>query len=416
MKRTASENATAPLGQRAFRFFDRLVVVTSDSAEVLEALDAVYDRQRVLLSDAGVADIAVRVLAAGTAPRASLEPVRAAGASPELPTDAAPCGPRIEVGGRTVRVPSPDQLVHYAHLVLANVAAAQVRDAVVLHAAAVARRGRALLLVGPSGQGKTTLTTELVRRGWGFMADDFAALTAGGIVRPLPRRVNLTAETVRLLGLTLPTETLRLATFAGVRKWMVDMEDLSPGCLTGPTPLGWVALLGTPPTSVGETPPDQPVRWRLQLDHLPAGFGAALAALPGVTEVEMVTDEEAIIAEVVAQAGSRIVRALDDACARFDVTVLGAHRLAGGTRPEHTVTRWRAGDPLLTPLTAEQALPELLANALSVSGARFLGRPGELELLRAISLLRHALSPEVLNFHLQASSPDRTADALEAYL
>ncbi len=390
----------SPFGRRAFRFFDHVVVVTSDSLEVLEALDMIYDRQRVAAEDIELVDIAVRVVARGT----------------EMGAEPVAHGPRIEVGGRSVRVPSADQLVHYAHLVLANVAAAQVQDAVVLHSAAVTRRGRALLLVGHSGQGKTTLTTELVRRGWGFLSDDFAALTASGFVRPLPRRVNLTEETVRLLGLPLPTETLRMATFAGVRKWMVDMEDLSPGCIAGPTPLGAVAFLGAPTSAVGTGSADEPVRWRLQLDHLPPGFGAALRNLPGVTQVEVSRGEDALVAEVVASAGSQIVKALDEACARFDVTVLGAHRLAGEPMAGAARDRWRAGDPLLTPVPADQALAELLGHALSVSGARFLGRPGEPEVLRAIALLRHALSPDVAIFRLEASTPWRTAEALEGLL
>ena len=37
-----------------------------------------------------------------------------------------------------------------------------------LHAGAVERDGRSLLLVGSSGKGKSTLTAALVQRGWGY--------------------------------------------------------------------------------------------------------------------------------------------------------------------------------------------------------------------------------------------------------
>ena len=43
-----------------------------------------------------------------------------------------------------------------------------------LHAAAVERDGTAMLLAGPSGQGKSTLTSLLCRRGWRMMSDDVA--------------------------------------------------------------------------------------------------------------------------------------------------------------------------------------------------------------------------------------------------
>ena len=43
-----------------------------------------------------------------------------------------------------------------------------------LHAAAVERNGKALLVAGPSGQGKSTLSTRLCEKGWNFMSDDIA--------------------------------------------------------------------------------------------------------------------------------------------------------------------------------------------------------------------------------------------------
>jgi hypothetical protein len=45
-----------------------------------------------------------------------------------------------------------------------------------LHAAVVARKEDALVLVGPSGAGKTTLALALVNRGWSLVSDDVAVL------------------------------------------------------------------------------------------------------------------------------------------------------------------------------------------------------------------------------------------------
>lgn len=47
-------------------------------------------------------------------------------------------------------------------------------DLLWLHAGAVEKGGTSLLLVGPSGQGKSTLTTLLCEKGWSFMSDDTA--------------------------------------------------------------------------------------------------------------------------------------------------------------------------------------------------------------------------------------------------
>lgn len=49
-------------------------------------------------------------------------------------------------------------------------------DLLWIHAAAVERDGKALLLVGPSGQGKSTFSTRLCERGWRLLSDDAAPI------------------------------------------------------------------------------------------------------------------------------------------------------------------------------------------------------------------------------------------------
>lgn len=56
----------------------------------------------------------------------------------------------------------------------------------ILHAAVVAREGRALLIPGQSGQGKSTLCAALVTRGWRHVSDEFALLD--------PRSLEITAH------------------------------------------------------------------------------------------------------------------------------------------------------------------------------------------------------------------------------
>lgn len=65
---------------------------------------------------------------------------------------------------------------------------ARLERFVTLHAAAVARDDRVVLLAGESGAGKTTLTLALLDAGWTYLSDDLAPVEiATGLVHPFPK-------------------------------------------------------------------------------------------------------------------------------------------------------------------------------------------------------------------------------------
>lgn len=53
-------------------------------------------------------------------------------------------------------------------------------DPLTLHATAVARAGRGLLILGPSGSGKSSLALEMIGQGAALVADDRTVLTRAG--------------------------------------------------------------------------------------------------------------------------------------------------------------------------------------------------------------------------------------------
>lgn len=61
-------------------------------------------------------------------------------------------------------------------------------DLLWIHSGVVAKEGQALLIVGASGQGKSTLVTILHAQGWVFLSDEMAPIdVAKGFVLPYPR-------------------------------------------------------------------------------------------------------------------------------------------------------------------------------------------------------------------------------------
>lgn len=127
------------------------------------------------------------------------------------------------------------------------------RRYLLLHAGAVEREGRALLLTGESGAGKSTLSALLGERGWRFLGDEFALLDLDdGHLHPFPRAVSLKNEAVRL--------------FEGVRA-----ERLGP------------VLTGTPKGTIRHLRPNQAAIAAMDRPAVPAlilfpRYGAGLAS------------------------------------------------------------------------------------------------------------------------------------------
>jgi hypothetical protein len=80
----------------------------------------------------------------------------------------------------------------------------------VIHAGALERLGKALILPGPPGSGKSTLCADLVARGWRLLSDEFA------IVRPLDAQLQAHPRPISLKndGIDLIARRNRIATFS----------------------------------------------------------------------------------------------------------------------------------------------------------------------------------------------------------
>jgi HprK-related kinase A len=79
------------------------------------------------------------------------------------------------------------------------------RRYLLLHASAVERDGRAVLMTGLSGAGKSTLAALLGRRGWRLMGDEFALVDpASGLVHAFPRLVSLKNGAIEVVRRALP--------------------------------------------------------------------------------------------------------------------------------------------------------------------------------------------------------------------
>jgi len=120
----------------------------------------------------------------------------------------------------------PDDL---RFVLLGSVLAAllQQRKLLVLHAGAIRTKRGAVLFIGPSGNGKSTLTAALSRLGYGIISDDVVAVDTSGdnfLVLPAFPRLRLWADAVSAL--KLDGKDLEKAR-AGLNKFLVPVADFA---------------------------------------------------------------------------------------------------------------------------------------------------------------------------------------------
>ena len=78
----------------------------------------------------------------------------------------------------------------------------------IIHAAVLERRGKALILPAPSGSGKSTLCAALAFSGWRLLSDELTLLDPQrGHIVPLPRPISLKNESIELIRSFAPQAT-----------------------------------------------------------------------------------------------------------------------------------------------------------------------------------------------------------------
>lgn len=116
-----------------------------------------------------------------------------------------------------------------------------------LHGAALEGEGRGLLMAGPEGSGKTSLTLSLIKEGLGFLTDDVALLhPLSHRVHPFPRPFHVDEALARELSLggLLGGEFCFDYYYLKKKVIYLNPESIFPGSRAGATPLKLILFLG----------------------------------------------------------------------------------------------------------------------------------------------------------------------------
>ncbi|MDY6974504.1 MAG: hypothetical protein SV775_19660, partial [Thermodesulfobacteriota bacterium] len=83
--------------------------------------------------------------------------------------------------------PAPET---YAHQIILRELFRDIRGFFLLHAAVAGKSGKALIVAGPPGAGKTTLVLRLLKKGYAFFSDDLCPMhLETRMVHPFPRSI-----------------------------------------------------------------------------------------------------------------------------------------------------------------------------------------------------------------------------------
>ncbi len=174
-----------------------------------------------------------------------------------------------------------------ALLVGAGLAAAlYLRGVLALHASAVVVDGKAILVTGSAGAGKSTLTAALVGHGMPLLSEDIAAVTFDGdgiAIQSGYPRLRLRPDAAPVVGLT----SRELPRVFGPRilddKRWIDATTLRGGFCATPVPLGVIYLLAPRHADRGTLAIESLPRHRAALALLDHLYGARWLRIPKAT-------------------------------------------------------------------------------------------------------------------------------------
>ena len=169
-------------------------------------------------------------------------------------------------------------------------------DVLILHAAAVAKNGRAVILPAPPGSGKSTLCAALVNRGWRLLSDELTIVRLDtGAIQALARPVNLKNASIDIIQRYAPDAFLTR-----------PVHD---------TTKGTVAMMAPPVASVLQMDERAMPAWMV-LPRYEAGAATQLTPMPPGEAFLQIADN-AMNYHVLGAAGFHAVGALVDRCAHY---------------------------------------------------------------------------------------------------
>jgi hypothetical protein len=314
----------------------------------------------------------------------------------------------LDDGSGRLEMPGSAMHENRAFLFILNALMSRLGDYFVVHGAAIEVDGAGVILAGPPTAGKSTLVTELARRGATFLSDDVAPIhRATGRLHPFPRAIGIRKGGEREAGFDpagAPAGSVMELPF----KWLVDPAALGLRVASrdgADCPISDVIIIDP----FGHEGAAHTVNGFRHLDVALADDDGELVAelqgLRGVKSVEIHRRDPYPVYHMTVRRGEPIMRTLSDLCRRRRDVVLYVDeaREAPARRPS---------EPVLSRMPASAALMELTRDLLnrSDSGALVAATGG---LPALLTQLAHTIAG-ARTWRLLPGAIARTADVVLA--
>lgn len=178
----------------------------------------------------------------------------------------------------------------------------EVRDYFLIHSGSLSTpEGKSLIISAPCGFGKTTLTRELIKKGFNLLSDELAPLSLKtGLIEPYPRGMGV---------------------LTGKRKKIVDIPKKKIGAPCSPGFVIFLTLEKTIAENIIE----------VALGRVDENISNAFKKIEGVREVTPITDRMFPMLRLLLEEGAQVVRNIQGVCDSNGVTII--YTLKGKTQP-----------------------------------------------------------------------------------
>ncbi len=227
--------------------------------------------------------------------------------------------PTLVLDGRAYPLPKQPLIDGYLDGLITMHASQRVRSHLLIHAGAVAYDGQGVILAADSMHGKTTLTLELLHRGFCLLSDDVAAVgRKDGLLHTYPRALLVRPGALELAGLH-PSSTG--SDWNG--KWLFHAEELGLNHCTKPMPLTHIVIMqDAPPEHDGGPGEHQDMDFALTLSALDPVLLQAIRKLEPIMKAEPVLDSPLPVLRLRATSAVQAMEQLQPLCDDHRVLIL----------------------------------------------------------------------------------------------